>query len=51
MHIDHNHETGQLRGTLCDHCNRGIGSLQDSSHILRLAADYIDRYNTVNQEE
>jgi hypothetical protein len=44
-HIDHNHETGQIRGILCNNCNRGIGLLQDNSEVLRNAALYLDRTN------
>lgn len=32
--IDHNHETGNLRGLLCNACNKGIGLLKDSPEII-----------------
>ena len=41
---DHDHETGKTRGILCCRCNAGIGQLQDSPGILRLAAEYLERY-------
>jgi len=40
--VDHNHRTNVVRGLLCDKCNTGIGILQDSSKLLRTAADYLD---------
>ncbi len=40
--VDHHHETGAIRGLLCNPCNRGIGYLKDSPTILRLAAEYLD---------
>lgn len=40
--VDHDHKTGKVRGLLCDMCNRGIGMLQDSPLVLRLAAEYIE---------
>lgn len=40
--VDHDHETGKVRGLLCDRCNRGIGMLQDSPEICRQAAKYIE---------
>ena len=39
--IDHDHLTGQVRGLLCDHCNRGIGLLKDDPRILDRAASYL----------
>lgn len=39
--IDHDHETGKIRGLLCNSCNRGIGYLQDSENILKKAMVYV----------
>lgn len=41
--VDHCHDTGKIRGLLCWVCNTGIGKLQDSPALLRLAAEYIER--------
>lgn len=40
-HIDHDHETGQVRGVLCTNCNIGIGKFKDDVVLLRRAADYL----------
>jgi hypothetical protein len=40
--VDHCHNTGKVRGLLCHHCNKGIGSLNDSVALLRKAADYLE---------
>lgn len=39
--IDHDHETGVIRGVLCDKCNRGIGLLNDSPELLQRAREYL----------
>ena len=42
--VDHNHTTGEVRGLLCNHCNTGIGLLQENPVILQSAINYlIDR--------
>lgn len=40
-HIDHNHETGQVRGLLCYGCNGGIGFFKEDPDVLSAAIEYI----------
>lgn len=39
--IDHCHETGRIRGLLCQRCNWAIGQLGDNEEALKNALDYI----------
>lgn len=43
--VDHNHNTGEIRGLLCDNCNRAIGLLKEDISILEKACSYLARYN------
>ncbi|QFG19902.1 endonuclease VII domain-containing protein [Actinomadura sp. WMMB 499] len=40
-HIDHDHETGAVRGIACTGCNTGMGQFGDDPTSLRRAADYV----------
>jgi hypothetical protein len=39
--VDHDHETGKIRGMLCNHCNRGLGHFRDNPELLEKAKDYL----------
>lgn len=41
--VDHDHETGRVRGLLWMNHNQGIGRFQNSPRLLRAAADYLER--------
>ena len=42
LHVDHDRETGALRGLLCSNCNMGIGHLKHDPETLRAAIRYLE---------
>ncbi len=41
--VDHCHDTGKIRGLLCNLCNVGLGALRDSPQLLQKAIHYLGR--------
>lgn len=41
LHIDHNHETGVVRGLLCRDCNLAIGHFKENEEAMKNAVEYL----------
>ena len=42
--VDHDHETGEVRGILHVRCNTAIALFKDSPEICRKAAEYLEKF-------
>jgi len=42
-YIDHNHQTGEVRGLLCPKCNNLLGNCNDNINVLKAAISYLKR--------
>ena len=41
VHIDHDHDTGRVRGVLCTNCNSALGLMKDDPGTLQNAIQYL----------
>jgi 5-methylcytosine-specific restriction endonuclease McrA len=42
LHVDHDHETNEVRGLLCFRCNGGLGPFKENVERLLRAVDYLE---------
>lgn len=42
--IDHNHQTGKVRGILCNQCNTGLGFFKENRELFASALAYLDKH-------
>ena len=40
--LDHNHETGEFRGWICNDCNNALGKFNDDPKLLKRAIRYLN---------
>jgi len=45
LSVDHNHSSNQVRGLLCNYCNRGIGIFNENIQSLNSAIEYLKKWN------
>lgn len=46
-HLDHCHETNQIREVLCEQCNIGLGYFKDNTLYFEKAWEYIKKHEEV----
>lgn len=42
LYVDHCHQTGVVRGLLCQRCNSAIGLMRDNPELCRKAVEYLE---------
>jgi len=40
--VDHDHDTGAVRGLICQDCNRALGFVRDDVYVLKRAIEYLE---------
>ena len=46
LHVDHDHDSGQVRALLCTECNPGIGYFKHSIERLEMAIRYLEKFKS-----
>lgn len=49
--VDHDHDTGLIRGLLCNHCNLALGKLGDNIEGLMRALNYLEKHELTKERK
>ena len=49
-HVDHDHQTGEVRGILCFNCNQALGNARDNPIVLRGLARYLEKHQRLTAD-
>jgi hypothetical protein len=41
LSVDHDHATGEVRGLLCDNCNKALGCFKEDPLVIKKALNYL----------
>jgi hypothetical protein len=44
--VDHDHDTGEVRGIVCLLCNAAMGAFHDDPHLIRRAIAYVKEHSS-----
>lgn len=47
--VDHDHQTGQVRGLICDTCNHFLGMIEKNPNLVTRADVYLANHATKNK--
>lgn len=50
LFVDHDHETGKIRGLLCSQCNFAVGLLDENPEVVQRLAAYLETHRTPTLE-
>ncbi len=45
LHLDHDHQSGKIRGLLCRNCNIALGLLKEDEDIIWNMLEYIKKFS------
>tara|TARA_B110000503_G_C7123040_1_gene403338 strand:- start:288 stop:947 length:660 start_codon:yes stop_codon:yes gene_type:complete len=51
LYVDHDHDTGLIRGLLCSNCNTSIGKLGDNIEGLMKALNYLEKHELTKERK
>ena len=49
LSVDHCHQTGRVRGLLCDYCNNAIGKFKDNPILSKNATEYLIMHQEIQK--